>query len=337
VNTINPDRYGFHAFRENWPNYTKSAFMNKTEIVTDGSGTILGVTNPEKLLWAKIPDSAEDIQILSVAPNAFSNCTKLREITFSDNLETVGSGAFSGCTMLSSVSLPDGVYELGEGAFEKSGLRSFVFPSDLEYVPPRCFSDCASLESVTLSVKIRRIGILAFAGCRSLRSFEIPYSVHEVSEGCFMGSGLRSLYLPHELIRIGASALSGCKDIENIFYDGTAEDFRRVEFGRNWNRGMNKSCILYVKDDKGYWYNAFSEEKKRVHEEDDIKKDLALFDLETVPTKSELDRIYRKKAMAFHPDRLSGLELDEEYTHFAEEKFRLYRQAYERLLKFAKP
>ena len=336
MNTINPDEHGFSAFREGWPKYTKSVFMNKTEIVTDARGTILGVTNPEKLLWARIPDSAEDIQILSVAPNAFSHCSKLREITFSDNLETVGAGAFAGCTLLATVSLPDGVYELGEGAFEKSGLRSFVFPSMLEYVPPRCFADCASLESVSFSVIIRRIGILAFAGCRSLRSFEIPYTVLEVPEGCFMSSGIRSLYLPHELGRIGASSLSGCKEIENIFYDGTAQDFRRIEFGRNWNRGMNSSCILYLKDEKGCWYNAFSDDRKRVHEDDTVKKDLSLFDLETIPSKSELDRIYRKKAMAFHPDRLSGLELDAEYTHFAEEKFRLYHEAYERLVKYAK-
>ena len=336
MNTINPEECGFHAFRKNWPHYTKSVFMNKTEIVTDEGGTILGVTNPEKLLWAEIPDCDEDIQILSVAPGAFSKCIKLRRITFSSNLETIGEGAFKGCAMLSSVSVPDGVYEMGDGVFEKTAVKSFTFPREIDYVPSRAFMDDRALESVVLGPGIRKIGILAYAGCTSLRSFDVPYTVTEIPEGCFMSSGLVSLYLPYTIKRIGASALSGVKNLENIFYDGSESEFRSILFGVNWNRGMSGNAVLYLKDEKGFWYNAFSRERKRVHEEEKIKKDLALFDLETIPTKSELERIYRRKALAFHPDRLSGLKLDEEYTHFAEEKFREYHDAFVRLSTYAK-
>ncbi len=336
MSAFNSDEYGFSAFRTDWPRYTKSVFMNKTEIVTDGKGTVIGVTNPVNLLWAKLPDSAEGIQILEIGKGAFSSCTKLREITFADNLEIIREEAFRGCSMLSSVTLPEKLYEIGEGAFEKTALRSFVFPSAVESVASRLFMDDAHLEGVVLHKNIKRIGILAFAGCTALRSMEIPSPVREISEGSFMSSGLRSLYLPRSITAFGNSALSGCRCLETIFYDGTEEDFRHISFGKNWNRGMNPSCALYIRDRKGLWYNAFSSERKPAHEEDDIRDALSLFGFENIPSGSELNAVFRKKAMAFHPDRLSGLNLDSEYTRFAEEKFRSYKSAYDLLLPYCR-
>ncbi len=336
MDSIRSDEYGFSAFRTGWPEYTKSVFRTKTEIVTDGRGTITGVTNPEKLLWAKIPPTAEDIQILEIGKGAFSMCTKLREISFSDNLEIVGEDAFKGCRMLSSITFGDTLYEIGEGAFEKTALRSFVFPPALEYVPPRLFMDDEKLEGVVFHRNIKKLGILAFSGCTALRSIEIPEAVTAIPEGAFMSSGLRSLYLPRSVKSIGSSALSSCRYMESIFYDGREEDFRRISFGKNWNRGLSPACSLFIRDRKGYWYNAFSGEKKTVHEEDDIREALSLFGFDTVPSAAALASAFRKKAAAFHPDRLSGLDLDSEYTRFAEEKFRLYKDAYDRLLPYCR-
>ncbi len=329
MDTVNYDECGFHAFRVNWPHYTKSIFQNRTEIVTDGSGTITGVTNPEKLLWAKIPPSDGEIQILEVGKGAFSSCTKLRQITFSSNLEVISEEAFLNSAMLSSVSLPDSVYEIGKGAFEKTALRCFVVPRQVDSVSSRCFMDDRNLESVVLHEDMKRIGILAFAGCSNLRSLDLPQGIEEVEEGCFMSSGLRSLYLPRSIRTIGEGALQSCSFLEKIFYDGRDEDFRKIRFGRNWNRRLNPACTLFIRDSRGYWYDAFSSEGKAVHETDEIREALSLFGLETVPGESELTSLFRKKAMAFHPDRLSGLNLDSEYTRFAEEQFRRYKSAYD--------
>ena len=336
MDSIRSEENGFSAFRTGWPEYTRSVFRTKTEIVTDGRGTILGVTNPEKLLWAKIPPTAEEIQILEIGKGAFSPCTKLREISFSDNLEIVGEEAFKGSRMLSSVTFSDTLYEIGEGAFEKTALKSFVFPLSLSYVAPRLFMDDVKLESVIFHKNIKKIGILAFSGCTALRSIEIPEGVGEIPEGAFMSSGLRTLYLPRSVKSIGSSALSSCHCMESVFYDGREEDFRRISFGKNWNRGLSPECSLFIRDRKGCWYNAFSSEKKSVHDEDEVKEALSLFGFDTVPSASALASAFRKKAMAFHPDRLSGLDLDSEYTRFAEEKFRLYKDAYEKILPYCR-
>ncbi len=333
---MNPDECGFHAFRTGFPGYSSSIFRTKTEIVTDGNGKIVSVTNPDRLLWAKIPECAEGIQILEVGPRAFCGCRKLREISFSDNLEIVGEEAFSSLRMLSYVRLGASVFEMGDGAFASSGLKSFVFPRSLEYVPARTFIDNTELESVTLHSGIRKIGILAFSGTSSLVSVDIPYGIREISEGCFMKSGLRSIYLPRTIDRIASSAFSSCFSLERIFYDGTEDDFRRISFGRNWRRGMSENSILYLKDEDGHWYNAFSPEHARAEKESGIASALSVFGLTAVPTQKELTRLFHEKAKAFHPDTITSLSLDEAYVRFAEEKFSSFRQAYEILLPYAK-
>lgn len=93
---VNVKVNGFHAFRTGWPNYHSSVFRDKVEIVTNGHGRIIGVTNPLSLRYAVIPSSAEGIQILEIGKNAFSECKNLRSIVFSDNLEYCGEGAFAG-------------------------------------------------------------------------------------------------------------------------------------------------------------------------------------------------------------------------------------------------
>ena len=60
---FDPVRAGFAAFRTNWPHYRNSIFKDKVEVVTDGRGKILGVTNPSSLLYAFLPSSSEGIQI----------------------------------------------------------------------------------------------------------------------------------------------------------------------------------------------------------------------------------------------------------------------------------
>ncbi len=332
---------GFYDFRVNFPSSEKSVFRNRTEIVTDGKGTILGVTNPDNLLFAKIPSSDGEVQILEVGESAFSKCTRLREISFGENLEIISGDAFKGCTALTSVSLPGSLYEIGSGAFENSGLVSFVFPPSVREVSSRCFMDSRNLRSVTLGENIMRISPLSFAGCSSLLSVDMPSCIREIPDGAFMSSGLMSIFIPHGVRRIGDLAFSGCRRMEKIFYDGTESDFRSVSFGNSWNRNLNGECTLFLKDREGGWYDAFSSGEKGGSEKREkcnpaLEKALSVFSLKEVPSKKELTALFHSKAMAFHPDRMSSMELDSEIISFAQEKFREYKEAYDILIKYAK-
>lgn len=330
--------YGFTAFRSGWPTYTASFFKDKVEIVTDGKGKIIGVTNPKSLLWAKVPDSAEEIQIIEIGEKAFSECKTLRTISFSSNLEYVAPFAFWGCDRLEEIIFTSEDMDFGEGVFSASGLRNFVFPNKCTYIPSRFFQDCKNLVSVTLPQKMKEMGTMAFAGTKSLRSIDLGFNLKEISDGAFMGSGIESISIPRSVRRIGVSAFSHCLSLETIWYDGSSEDFRSLQFGMHWNRGMNKNAILYVKDKNGGWYNAFEERREdkteTVNKNDSLmEKYLKVLGLETLPTREVLNECYRTEARKFHPDVISSYNLAPEYIEFASNRFREIHEAYIELIK----
>lgn len=341
---------GFSAFRVGEPNYNhKSFFQSRVEIITNGKGRITGVTNPEKLLFAKVPSSAEGIQLLEIGVRAFSSCSHLRSISFSNNLEAIGEGAFSHCSSLETIDLPETVYEIGESAFAKSGLKSVVFPSEITEIPARCFEDCKNLRSITFFHNPKSLGSLCFSGCEHLESIDLGFVIDEIPDGCFMGSGLRSISLPHSIKRIGISSFSRCRQLTSIYYDGTAEDFRRIKFSMNWNKGIPDACRLFVKDKSGLWCDVFTSEKRdkareensqqswqqnkqdsrKSEQKDSLNLYLAVLGLDHKPTMTELNSAYRQKARKFHPDVISGLNLDQEFLDFASKKFRELTEAYE--------
>ena len=39
--------------------------------------------------------------------------------------------------------------------------------------------------------------------------------------------------------------------LESIWYDGSPEGFRGMDFGIHWNKGIAKNAVLYVKNEEG--------------------------------------------------------------------------------------
>ena len=65
--------------------------------------------------------------------NAFENCTALENISFSKNINSLGSYAFSGCSSLEKVILSDSITTIGSYAFSGcSALESIKLPSKLK-------------------------------------------------------------------------------------------------------------------------------------------------------------------------------------------------------------
>ena len=80
-------------------------------------------------------------RITSVAPNAFLNCSSVKEVLFEDGVTDIGSHAFYGCTNLERVVLPKTLRSIGNYAF----------------------SGCPNLKEIVCeSVVLNHIGAMAF-------------------------------------------------------------------------------------------------------------------------------------------------------------------------------
>ena len=85
---------------------------------------------------------------LTIAAEAFYDCTGLTSITIPNNITSIGSSAFYDCTGLTSVTIGNGVTSIGNSAF----------------------SGCTRLTSITIPDSVTSIGFYAFSGCSKLTS-----------------------------------------------------------------------------------------------------------------------------------------------------------------------
>lgn len=176
--------------------------------------------------------SLEDIFLCDVfylGDEAFAGCISLENVTFGEDLKTVGNYAFSGCIKLSGAVLPDGVTEIGEGAFSGcAALESLKLPVSLSVISDKAFKDCGSLLSVTVPAGVAKIGAYAFSGCLSMSELTIFGGVSEWGEYAFCNC------LCLSKIYFGSSV--GCEIAENarVFYGaGSDRDGITVTVGEN--------------------------------------------------------------------------------------------------------
>lgn len=125
------------------------------------------LTNPTKIKSVIIPDTVKRI-----GKEAFSQCTELKTVKLSNNLETIGrlaffmddkleiivfpeslkvidENAFAGCKSLKKAELKN-VEFLGMGAFNSTNLNSVSLPSSLKYIGSNAFGNCDNIESINI-------------------------------------------------------------------------------------------------------------------------------------------------------------------------------------------
>lgn len=117
---------------------------------------------------------------------AFSNCTSLKNISFPDSVEYIGSNVFQGCTALESVSLPDKLSEIGNYAFDKCvNLASITIPDGVTSIGSHAFRDCSKLSDVKMPENLTQIGYEAFLNCKGLSEIYISKSVTKIDGYAF--------------------------------------------------------------------------------------------------------------------------------------------------------
>lgn len=114
---------------------------------------------------------------------AFSNCSYLKRIKFSENLKVIGEFAFSGDTALVTCHIPSG--EIEASAFMGcSHLKQITF-GKVVAIGNAAFLDCNSLSSLVIPSSVKRIGNEAFAGCTNLKEVTVSNRDTQIAENAF--------------------------------------------------------------------------------------------------------------------------------------------------------
>ena len=137
----------------------------------------------------------------------YSPITALKSVDIS---ASIIKNSFAENQNLSTIILREGLTEIGQYAFAATAVSHLEIPSSVKTIGEIAFVGCEKLESVVLNEGLEHIGVKAFAGC-----------------------ALTSVTLPKSLKSIGADAFGYELSLESIYYNGTLDDWKKVEIVTN--------------------------------------------------------------------------------------------------------
>lgn len=141
-------------------------------VVSPGVTSIgnLAFTRFSKLIHVDIADSVVS------GEQAFSDCSRLTDITVPQSVTYIGVKAFDSCTNLSSITLStNNITSIRPHTFSGcSELSSIVIPDGVTSIQSGAFFNCTKLTSITIPGSVTSIGSNVFDGCTSLN--DISYS-----------------------------------------------------------------------------------------------------------------------------------------------------------------
>lgn len=110
-----------------------------------------------------------------------------------------------------------------------SELREYQVPESVTEIATGAFAYASGLDTIICHDGITKIGKTAFRNTK-ISSFSFPAGITEVPEEVF-GYGcaeLKEVVLPDSVISIGKSAFSSCKNLADIYYTGTSEEWSSI-------------------------------------------------------------------------------------------------------------
>jgi hypothetical protein len=183
-------------------------------------------------------------KVASIGPRAFSACASLTGIRIPNSVTNIGEDALRSCTSLTNVTLGRGVTNLGHRFFGCRSLTTITVEalnpvySSIDGVlfnkQQTTLIQCPEGKAGTCTVPegVIRIGVDAFADCRSLTNILIPDSVTTLAGDAFSGcNSLASITLGHGITGIGRNAFRGCTRLSDVTLGGSITNIGDYAFG----------------------------------------------------------------------------------------------------------
>ena len=138
----------------------------------------------------------------------FEGCYNLKNITFGENISTIGRATFKGCTGLSGkLVLPKSVKVIEDWAFsECKGLTGpLELPDNVTTIGSFAFSYCSNIIGpLELPNSVTYIGSSVFTSCTNINGhLKLPDAVATIQDYAFWGTNITGVTLPKSLQHLG--------------------------------------------------------------------------------------------------------------------------------------
>lgn len=162
------------------------------------------------------------ISVIKIDDYAFENCSSIEKIRATSATDYISASAFNGCTSLMAFTFwywnSDYFYTTGSELYNKSQTTL------VRIMPAYSGTEYTALDTA------REIGDYAFCSSVNLKKITIPDGVKSIGEFAFSNcKNLSEVYLPKSLEKIDPSAFGYYAPNVNVYYDGTKEDFLKID------------------------------------------------------------------------------------------------------------
>lgn len=205
--------------------------------ITKYLGTDTAVTIPDTIGGKKV----------SSLNGAFQNCSAMTEITISEGITSIQDHTFEGC----------------------SGLTALRIPSSVNHIGVMAFADCTSLVEITLPESLNGVGFQMFYNCTALKEITIPKIVRTIQREMFYNcTNLKKATFSTDLNKIDENAFFGCDNLAQVYYEGTQEQWEKVEVSAGNDAILRAEVHLgdgsiwekYEKEEEDYEYKPLGED-----------------------------------------------------------------------------
>ena len=244
VNSINSGAFDstnlncvfYGGTQEQWNNIVGSSYVNNRanvyfidsisniSIVSNDSCSYMLVNDQYVYEYKQLDKSIDSfdftvalpgLTVVSLANDAFKDCTTIISFSIPDSITSIGNRAFSGCSRLVNIILSGNLTSLGNQAFyDCKRLKTIALPEGISVIGYQTFENCQSLEAVTLGSNVTTIKEYAFHNCTSLKNISFPESLNSIGYYAFYNcDSLTSIVIPNSVTSIGYSAFYDCNNL----------------------------------------------------------------------------------------------------------------------------
>lgn len=148
------------------------------------------------------------------------------------------------------------IYMLDENN-EYYKVTTLNIPNSIQVIKQHQFVNFVGVTKITIPETVVEIGNLAFGSCSNLEEVIIEENskLTTIKEDAFLYCDkIKTIVLPSSLKTIEKNAFGKIEGIENVYFNGTIDDFCKIEFADSNANPLRVAEKFYVKDENNQYY-----------------------------------------------------------------------------------